>query len=157
MFHCVSWGVEKQNETRIVLVSNVFCTFAPTYIRMMNKYISTWIIALVLLLTSCSDGEVMDRLDHIKSVGDNDPVTALAMLDSLEVDIRQESEYVKNKYNVSKDKILMIDDSLSNVMGAKEYGLDIIAIYDDFSKNRKEELIKNSMAYMTMEELSETF
>ena len=66
-------------------------------------------------------------------------------------------EYVKNKYNVSKDKILMIDDSLSNVMGAKEYGLDIIAIYDDFSKNRKEELIKNSMAYMTMEELSETF
>ena len=118
MFHCVSWGVEKQNETRIVLVSNVFCTFAPTYIRMMNKYISTWIIALVLLLTSCSDGEVMDRLDHIKSVGDSDPVTALAMLDSLEVDIRQESEYVKNKYVLIHDgaRPLITSDIIQETM-----------------------------------------
>lgn len=75
------------------------------YMIMINKYISTWIIALVLLLMACSDGEVMDRLDHIKSVGDSDPVTALAMLDSLEVNIRQESEYVKNKYDLLRVRL----------------------------------------------------
>ena len=72
---------------------------------MMNKFVSAWIITLMLLLMACSDGEVMDRLDHIKSVGDSDPVTALAMLDSLEVNIRQESEYVKNKYDLLRVRL----------------------------------------------------
>jgi hypothetical protein len=30
LFHCVSFGIEKQNETNIAIVSIVFCTFAPT-------------------------------------------------------------------------------------------------------------------------------
>ena len=50
--------------------------------------------------------------------------------------------------------ILMIDDSLSNVLGAKEYGISCIAIYDDYSKNKKDELIMNSLAYMKMDELA---
>jgi hypothetical protein len=72
---------------------------------MMNKFVSAWIIALVLLMMACSDGGVMDRLNHIKNVGDSDPVTALAMLDSLEVNIRQESEYVKNKYDLMRVRL----------------------------------------------------
>ena len=63
-------------------------------------------------------------------------------------------EYVRNKYNLSKENILMIDDSLSNVLGAKEYGVDCIAIEDEVNFKNKEELIKNSMAYMSMDELS---
>ena len=136
LFHCVSWDVEKQNETRIVLVSNVFCTFAPTYIRMMNKYISTWIIALVLLLTSCSDGEVMDRLDHIKSVGDNDPVTALAMLDSLEVDIRQESEYVKNKYDLLR---VRLNDKADNMPSSDIMIKQLVAYFNNEGTTREKQ------------------
>ena len=63
-------------------------------------------------------------------------------------------EYVREKYNLSKENILMIDDSLSNVLGAKEYGVDCIAIEDELSYKNKDELMKNSMAYMSMDELS---
>lgn len=63
-------------------------------------------------------------------------------------------EYVRMKYNIPKDKILMIDDALPNVLGAKEYGISCIAIYDDYSKNKKDELIMNSLAYMKMDELA---
>ena len=64
-------------------------------------------------------------------------------------------EYVRLKYNISKEDILMIDDSLSNVIGAKEYGIDCISIYDEYSSKNKEEMLKNnSIAYMKMEELA---
>ena len=64
-------------------------------------------------------------------------------------------EYVRLKYNISKEDILMIDDSLSNVIGAKEYGIDCISIYDEHSSKNKEEMLKNnSIAYMKMEELA---
>ena len=103
---------------------------------MTNKYISTWIIALVLLLMACSDGEVMDRLDHIKSVGDNDPVTALAMLDSLEVDIRQESEYVKNKYDLLR---VRLNDKADNMPSSDIMIKQLVAYFNNEGTTREKQ------------------
>lgn len=47
----------------------------------------------------------MDRLDQIKHVGDSDPATALAMLDSLEIEMRAESEYTRNKYDLLRIRL----------------------------------------------------
>ena len=66
------------------------------YVRLCTRFL------LVLFLVSCKEGGVMDRLDQIKHVGDSDPATALAMLDSLEIEMRAESEYTRNKYKCQR-------------------------------------------------------
>ena len=48
---------------------------------------------------------MMDKLDQIKHVGDSDPATALAMLDSLEIEMRAESEYTRNKYDLLRIRL----------------------------------------------------
>lgn len=72
----------------------------------MNRYVRlcTWFL-LVLLLVSCKEGGVVDRLDQIKHVGDSEPATALAMLDSLEIEMRAESEYTRNKYDLLRIRL----------------------------------------------------
>ena len=103
---------------------------------MMNKFVSAWIITLMLLLMACSDGEVMDRLDHIKSVGDSDPVTALAMLDSLEVDIRQKSEYVKNKYDLLR---VRLNDKADNLPSSDIMIKQLVAYFSKEGTTREKQ------------------
>ena len=69
------------------------------YVRLCTRFL------LVLFLVSCKEGGVMDRLDQIKHVGDSDPATALAMLDSLEIEMRAESEYTRNKYDLLRIRL----------------------------------------------------
>ena len=102
----------------------------------MNKFVSAWIITLMLLLMACSDGEVMDRLDHIKSVGDSDPVTALAMLDSLEVDIRQKSEYVKNKYDLLR---VRLNDKADNLPSSDIMIKQLVAYFSKEGTTREKQ------------------
>ena len=52
------------------------------------------------LLFSCSDRSALEHYETIKMIGDEDPDKALAMLDSLEIDIREKSDYVKHKYDL---------------------------------------------------------
>ena len=63
-------------------------------------------------------------------------------------------EYVRKIFNVSKDKMVLLDDSLGNILGAKAYGIDRIAIYDAYSAKNKDEFIKNSFGYYHLEEIS---
>ena len=63
-------------------------------------------------------------------------------------------EYVRKIFNVSKDKMILLDDSLGNILGAKSYGIDRIGIFDDYSKKNKNEFINNSFGYFTLEEIS---
>lgn len=93
--------------------------------------------------------EIRDYFSEVISVDDN------ALLSKSN---GSAMEFVRNKYNIKKDKILMMDDALASVIGAKSVGIDIIAIHDDFtSSGHKDELIKNSIAYMSMKELSDRF
>lgn len=57
------------------------------------------ILFLVATLTSC-DNTIYYRFNHIKSVGDTNPQLALRMLDSLELQTRNESEEVRMDYDM---------------------------------------------------------
>ena len=46
----------------------------------------------ILLIASCSNDGIMEKMEQIKTVGNHDPEKALAMLDSLDIDIRNENE-----------------------------------------------------------------
>lgn len=71
----------------------------------MKRCFSLCLAAVALLLLSCSHDEMLDRLEEIKTVGNDNPTTALAMLDSLELDVRTESEYVRAKYDLLKIRL----------------------------------------------------
>lgn len=70
------------------------------------------LIAIILLVASCSNHQTLEKLEHIKAVGDNEPIKALAMLDSLEVDMREESDYVKHKYDLLR---IRLNDKADNI------------------------------------------
>lgn len=59
----------------------------------------------VLVLVSCSADPSLEKMEHIKSVGNGNPKLALIMLDSLELDVRESSEYVQNKYILLKVRL----------------------------------------------------
>ena len=58
-----------------------------------------------LILASCSKDPLLDRMKTIQDVGDSNPRQALLMLDSLGVQVRSQSEYVKNKYDLLKIRL----------------------------------------------------
>lgn len=55
---------------------------------------------LMLIVGSCSEDNTIARMEHIKRVGNENPRLALDMLDSLEIDIRNNGEYMQNKYDL---------------------------------------------------------
>ena len=57
------------------------------------------------LLFSCSDKRALEDYEKIKKIGDEDPTYALAMLDSLEIEIREQSDYVRNKYDLMRIRL----------------------------------------------------
>lgn len=54
----------------------------------------------ILLMVSCSSEGILEKMEQIKTFGNHDPEKALVMLDSLELDVRDKSEYVRNKYDL---------------------------------------------------------
>ena len=66
------------------------------------KKVFLWIItALFIILSGCQDDDkTIDRLNLIKTVGNSNPTEALAMLDSINTEIRGESEYIQKKYDL---------------------------------------------------------
>ena len=71
--------------------------------KLLNALLS---ISLILLLYSCEfKVDVIEKMEEIKCVGDKNPEMALDMLDSLTVQIREESEYAKKKYDLLKIRL----------------------------------------------------
>ena len=69
----------------------------------MNNYIVRCICLLItLLIMSCSNSNdnPLNEMEQIKEIGNENPQQGLAMLDSIEIRIRNESEYVKHKYDL---------------------------------------------------------
>lgn len=72
----------------------------------MNGLLRRSIYALyVLIMVSCSCDPSLDKMEHIKSIGNEDPKLALSMLDSLELGVRESSEYVQNKYDLLRIRL----------------------------------------------------
>ena len=59
----------------------------------------------ILLIASCSNDGIMEKMEQIKTVGNHDPEKALVMLDSLELEVRDKSEYVRNKYDLLRIRL----------------------------------------------------
>lgn len=78
----------------------------------------------VCLLFSCSQDRYLEEFERIKKVGDESPNKALSMLDSLEIGVREKSEYVKNKYDLLRIRLNDKADNLpsSDIMIKKLVG-----------------------------------
>ena len=59
----------------------------------------------ILLMASCSGEGIIEKMEQIKTVGNHDPEKALVMLDSLELEVRDKSEYVRNKYDLLRIRL----------------------------------------------------
>ena len=59
----------------------------------------------ILFLVSCSDNDLIRRMEQIKTFGNEDPEEALVMLDSLEIDIRSAGDYAKHKYDLLRVRL----------------------------------------------------
>ena len=70
---------------------------------MMSKHIRLFLSFIWLLILAVGCGrttEIVDKLELIKKAGDTDPESALLMLDSLDIPVRDESDYVQMKYDL---------------------------------------------------------
>ena len=70
------------------------------------KHTFLYIIILIFAtaLLSCSS-ETEKKLEQIKTVGNDNPELALAMLDSLDIQIRDKSEHIKMKYDLLRIRL----------------------------------------------------
>ncbi len=59
----------------------------------------------ILLMASCSNDGIMEKMEQIKTVGNHEPEKALAMLDSLDIDIRNENDYARHKYDLLRIRL----------------------------------------------------
>jgi len=72
---------------------------------MKEKLIRCVLAFIVIFLASCSKEDVLGELDIIKRTGDQNPQKALAMLDSLEYEIRESSDYTKAKSDLLRIRL----------------------------------------------------
>lgn len=78
-----------------------------------KKHISSFLsIFCICLLFSCSEESALVELDNIKNIGDKNPNIALSMLDSLELEMRSETAYVKHKYDLLR---IRLNDKADNI------------------------------------------
>ena len=101
----------KQNETFFgdeTFFIQFFCLvlYPILGVKFMKKHILRFFsLVMIFLLMSCSEDASLRKMERIKAIGDNDPKKALSMLDSLEIEVRGKSEYVKNKYDLLRIRL----------------------------------------------------
>lgn len=59
----------------------------------------------ILFLVSCSDKDIIGRMEQIKLYGNENPKEALVMLDSLEIEVRSAGDYAKHKYDLLRVRL----------------------------------------------------
>lgn len=59
----------------------------------------------ILCFVSCSDKDIIGRMEQIKMYGNENPEEALVMLDSLEIEVRSAGDYAKHKYDLLKVRL----------------------------------------------------
>ena len=90
------------------------------------------------LLFSCSDNHALEDIETIKTVGDENPEKALVMLDSLEIEIRDKSDYVKNKYDLLR---IRLNDKAYNLPTSDLMIKKLMSYFEDKgSLNEKQEV-----------------
>ena len=103
--------IQKHIETKFAykdfFLSFLFCNFASKilYSSMNRLFRLKFSTIIVLLISACTNNPIVDRLEYIKRIGNEEPKLAIAMLDSLELNIRSENESVRNKYDLLRIRV----------------------------------------------------
>ena len=71
----------------------------------LKRICALFFLLLVIMSCSYSNENFLDRIEQIKEFGNEDPEKALAMLDSLEIEVRNESNYAKHKYDLLRIRL----------------------------------------------------
>ena len=82
----------------------------------------------VCLLLSCSQERYLEEFERIKIVGDENPKKALSMLDSLEIGVREKSEYIKNKYDLLR---IRLNDKADNMPSSDIMIKKLVGYFED--------------------------
>ena len=82
----------------------------------------------ILLMASCSNDGIIEKMEQIKTVGNHDPETALTMLDSLELDVRDGGEYVRNKYDLLR---IRLHDKANHMPSSDLMIKGLVAYFED--------------------------
>lgn len=72
---------------------------------MNNNSILCILTSLLLVLMSCSKHDTLNEMERINEIGDENPQTALVMLDSLEFEVRESNDYVRSKYDLLRIRL----------------------------------------------------
>lgn len=72
------------------------------------------LLLCILFLVSCSDNDLIGRMEQIKMYGNENPEKALVMLDSLEIEVRSAGDYAKHKYDLLRVRLNDKADHIPN-------------------------------------------
>lgn len=82
-----------------MLNSNYICNFAAMKRDVMNNKLLLGL--LLLLLSACGkDDGLLNKMEQIKLIGNAQPELAISMLDSIQIDVVDASEYARMKYEL---------------------------------------------------------
>ena len=82
----------------------------------------------ILLMASCSNEGILEKMEQIKTFGNHDPEKALVMLDSLELEVRDKSEYVRNKYDLLR---VRLNDKAYHLPSSDLMIKELVAYFED--------------------------
>ena len=82
----------------------------------------------ILLMVSCSSDGIIEKMEQIKTIGNHDPEKALVMLDSLELDVRDKSEYARNKYDLLR---IRLHDKANHMPSSDLMIKGLVAYFED--------------------------
>jgi DNA-binding NarL/FixJ family response regulator len=85
-------------------------------------------LLVALLVASCSGEGIIEKMEQIKTVGNHNPELALTMLDSLELDIRDEGEYARNKYDLLR---IRLHDKANHMPGSDLMIKGLVAYFEE--------------------------
>lgn len=85
-------------------------------------------IFCMFMLFSCSEEHSLEELERIKTTGDENPKKALVMLDSLRIEIREKSDYVKNKYDLLQ---IRLNDKADNIPNSDIMIKNLIGYFEE--------------------------
>ena len=85
-------------------------------------------ILAILLMASCSGKGILEKMEQIKTMGNHDPEKALVMLDSLELEVRDKSEYVRNKYDLLR---IRLHDKADHIPSSDLMIKGLVAYFED--------------------------
>jgi len=121
---------------------------------MSNNSFLCIIAALLLVFTSCSNRDyLLNEMERIREIGNENPGTAISMLDSLQMDIRGSNQYVRAKYDLLK---IRLDYKADNVVPSSDIVIKNLVQYFEKEGSQTEKQEASYYAGLVYRDLHDT-